>query len=214
MSKVKNPKKLGKLYLITDTNIQNKYSHYEIAKLAVKGGADIVQLRDKNLTTAGLYETAKKIAKLCRNNGVIFLVNDRVDIALVSDADGVHLGKSDIPVKKARKLLGKNKIVGGTAHSLIEALMCQSEGADYIGYGHIFPTKTKFKPEKPKGLKNLENIVSRIRIPVFAIGGIAPENLDSVLRTGVHGAALAGSVLKANHPVKILKELRRKIYGS
>ncbi len=206
--------KSGKLYLITDTNIQKKYSHYEIAKLAVKGGADIIQLRDKFLTTSQHYDTAVKIAKLCRISGVIFLVNDRVDIALAAETDGVHLGKEDIPVKEARKLLGKNKIIGGTAHSLSEAIKCESDGADYIGYGHIFPTKTKHKPEKPKGILNLKQIVNKIKIPVYAIGGISPENIESVMNTGVHGAALAGSVLRSGNPVKTLKEIRRKMYGS
>ena len=211
---MKKAEKIGRLYLITDTNIQNKYTHYEIAKLAVKGGADILQLRDKSLSTSELYETAKKIAKLCKKNGVIFIVNDRVDIALASGADGVHLGNSDIPINEARKLLGKNKIIGGTAHSLSEALKCSDEGADYIGYGHIFPTKTKYKPEKPKGILNLKKVVTKINIPVFAIGGISTDNISDVMNSGVHGAAVAGYVLKAGDPKGALKELKKKIYGS
>jgi thiamine-phosphate pyrophosphorylase len=205
-------KKIGKLYLITDTVIQKKYSHYQIAQFAVKGGADVIQLRDKTLSTSELIQTAIKIAALCRMHNVTFLINDRVDVALVADADGVHLGKEDIPIKEARKLLGKNKIVGGTAHTLTEAKKCEKDGADYIGYGHIYPTKTKYKPEKPKGTEQLKLIVSKIGIPVIAIGGISPENIEDVMATGVHGAAVVGSVLKSSKPISILKQLRKKIY--
>ncbi len=204
-------KMIGKLYLITDTVIQKKYSHYQIAQFAVKGGADVIQLRDKSLSTSELIQTAIKIAAFCRKHKVTFLVNDRVDVALVSNADGVHLGMKDIPIIEARKLLGKNKIIGGTAHSLAEAKMCENDGADYIGYGHIYPTKTKHKPEKPKGTEQLKSIVGKIGIPVIAIGGISTFNIEAVMETGTHGAAVVGSVLKSSNPINILKQLRKKI---
>lgn len=206
-------KKSGKLYLITDTEIQKKYSHYQIALFAVKAGAEIIQLRDKSKPSGLLADEAIRISRLCKKHSVLFIVNDRVDIAMVSDADGVHLGKTDLPVKEARKLLGNRKIIGGTAHNLIEALDCQKQGADYIGYGHIYATSTKFKPEKPKGTKNLEQIVKRIKIPVYAIGGISPLNIADVMKTGVHGAAVAGSVLKSDYPAKTIRLLRKLIYG-
>ena len=205
-------KKIGRLYLITDTAIQKKYSHYQIAQFAIKGGADVIQLRDKSLSTSELIQTAIKIAALCRKHDVTFLINDRVDVALVANADGVHLGKEDIPIKEARKLLGKNKIIGGTAHSLAEALFCESEGADYIGFGHIYPTKTKYKPEKPKGTEQLKLIVSKTDIPVIAIGGISPLNIKDVMATGVHGAAVVGSVLNSSNPLSTLNLLRKNIY--
>ncbi|HMT11038.1 MAG TPA: thiamine phosphate synthase, partial [Ignavibacteria bacterium] len=103
-------KKIGKLCVITDTTVQKKYSHFELAKMAVKGGADIIQLRDKFLLTNELIEEAVKISAYCKKHNVLFLVNDRVDIAMICDADGVHLGKEDIPVREARKLLGRKKI--------------------------------------------------------------------------------------------------------
>lgn len=198
--------------MITDTAIQNKFSHYQIARLAIKGGADIIQLRDKSLSTSELIQVAIRIAALCRKHNVTFLINDRVDVALVSDADGVHLGLEDIPIKEARKLLGKNKIIGGTAHSLAEAKKCEKEGADYVGYGHIYPTKTKFKPEKPKGTQQLKSIVSKISVPVIAIGGISPVNIGKVTATGVHGAAVIGAVLNSSDPISTLKKLRKEIY--
>jgi thiamine-phosphate pyrophosphorylase len=141
------------------------------------------------------------------------MVNDRIDIALLSGADGVHLGKEDIPVKYARKLLGKNKIIGGTAHSIKEAVQREKEGADYIGFGHIYLTHSKIKTDKPKGTAYLKKIVQKIRIPVLAIGGINPANIKEVMKTGVHGAAVIGAVVKSNNPVKAVKELRKIIYG-
>lgn len=206
-------KKIGKLCVITDTVVQDKFSHIEIAKLAIKGGADIIQFRDKRMTTSELVDTAIEIRKLCNHADVLFIVNDRVDVAIVSDADGVHLGKNDIPVKEARKLLGGNKIIGGTAHTLQEALIAVKQGADYIGYGHIFPTGSKVRNTKPKGIKKLKQVCSQIKIPVLAIGGIGLENVEEVMFTGVHGIAVIGSVVKSENPEKIVKELRRIVYG-
>jgi len=204
-------KKIGKLCLITDTVIQKKYSHLQIAQMAIKGGADIIQLRDKTLPTGKLIEVAKKIAELCRKHNVLFIVNDRVDVVMASGADGVHLGKEDIPVKDARKLLGSRKIIGGTAHSLKEAKLREKEGADYVGFGHIYPTKSKYKPEKAKGTKLLAEVVKRVKIPVIAIGGISLNNIDDVKDTNVHGIAVIGSVLYSSTPVRVLKEFKKKL---
>jgi len=206
-------KKIGRLCIITDTTVQKKYSHYEIAKMAVKGGADMIQLRDKFLPTSELIQVAVKISAYCKKHKVLFLVNDRVDVAMIAGADGVHLGKQDIPVPEARKLLGRNKVIGGTAHSLSEARLREKEGADYIGYGHIFPTASKHKPEKPKGTAELGKIVMKIKTPIIAIGGIGIKNISEVMQTGVFGAAVIGSVVKNKYPQKTVKELREAIYG-
>lgn len=206
-------KKLGRFCVITDTTVQKRYSHYELAKMAVKGGADMIQLRDKFLPTSELIQVAVKISAYCKKHKVLFLVNDRVDVAMIAGADGVHLGKEDIPVQEARKLLGRNKVIGGTAHSLSEARLREKEGADYIGYGHIFPTASKHKPEKPKGTAELGKIVKKIKTPIIAIGGIGIENISEVMQTGVHGAAVIGSVVKNKNPQKAVKELREAIYG-
>ena len=204
-------KKIGKLCLITDTVIQKKYSHLQIAQMAIKGGADIIQLRDKTLPTGKLIETAKKITMLCRKHNVLFIVNDRVDVVMASGADGVHLGKEDIPVKDARKLLGSRKIIGGTAHSLNEAKLREKEGADYVGFGHIYPTKSKYKADKAKGTKLLAEVVRKVKIPVIAIGGISLNNIDDVTDTNVHGIAVIGSVLNSPSPVNVLKEFKKKL---
>ena len=206
-------RKIGKLCVITDTAVQKKYSHIEIARMAIKGGADVIQFRDKTMATYDMIETAKKLKKMCSDGGVLFIVNDRADAALISDADGVHLGKDDIPVKEARKLLGWNKIVGGTAHNLKEAKEAQKNGADYIGFGHIYPTASKLKKTPPVGIAQLKEVVSRIRIPVLAIGGIGQDNISEVMKSGAHGAAVIGSVLKNKNPQKAVSDLRRIIYG-
>ena len=205
-------KRIGRLCVITDTMIQNKYSHREIAKMAIKGGANIIQLRDKNMPTGELLETAIEIKKLCSKKRVLFIVNDRIDVALISNSDGVHLGKDDIPIKDARKILGNNKIIGGTAHSLKEAVQREKEGADYIGFGHIYPTYSKLKKGNPKGINYLKRIVRKVKIPVFAIGGINHSNIKEVINSGVHGVAVIGAVIKNNNPVIAAKGLRKVIY--
>lgn len=202
----------GKLCVITDTVIQNKYSHDEIAYLASKGGADMIQFREKNFSTSELIRIGNSIRKICNKFGSLYIVNDRVDIALITDADGVHLGKEDIPVKEARHLLGENKIIGGTAHTLREAYIAQNEGADYIGYGHIFETKTKKKNTKPKGIKNLKLVLSKIKTPIFAIGGIDLNNVSSVIQSGVFGVAVVGAIVKSDNITKEVKSFRKIIY--
>jgi thiamine-phosphate pyrophosphorylase len=205
-------KKIGRLCVITDTVVQNKYSHYNIARFAIRGGADIIQFRDKRMSTGELLETALTIRALCKKNKVMFIVNDRVDIAMLSDADGVHLGLEDIPIKDARKLLGHKKIIGGTAHNIDEAIQAEKDGADYLGYGHIFATQSKTKTTLPVGLIELKKVCKIIKIPIFAVGGIDTNNVKSVISTGVHGIAVISTVVKSSNPTMTVKKLREQIY--
>jgi thiamine-phosphate pyrophosphorylase len=206
-------RKIGKLCVITDTVVQKKYSHLEIAEIAIEGGADMVQFRDKILPTSKLIEIAAKIRELCSKSGVTFIVNDRADVAMISDADGVHLGAEDIPIKEARKLLGGNKIIGGTAHNIREAVTAEQNSADYIGFGHVFPTSSKFKDVPPVGVEGLKKVLSHIKIPILAIGGIGLNNIMQVVHTGVHGVAVIGSVVKSGDPVSSIKSLKQIIHG-
>ncbi|MCX7878623.1 MAG: thiamine phosphate synthase [Ignavibacteria bacterium] len=199
-----------RLCVITDTTIQSRYSHYILARMAIDGGADMVQFRDKNMSTAEMVKICNQISDLCKKKNVMFIVNDRVDVAFLSDADGVHLGKDDVPLKEARKLL-KDKIIGATAHSLFEAKEAERNGADYIGFGHIFTTWTKLKKDDPKGIKGLKKVLSKVKIPVFAIGGINLENIDSVLETGVHGVAVVSAVCNSRDPAKAASKLSERI---
>src|SRR5436309_11945559 len=148
-------KQIGRLCIITDTVVQRRFSHFKLAEMAVRGDADMIQFRDKRIPTGEMIDIASAIKKLCKKYGVALIINDRVDIAMIINADGVHLGKEDLEIKDARKLLGKNKIIGRTAHSLKQAVQAEREGADYIGFGHIFRTSSKSKKASPKGLKLL-----------------------------------------------------------
>ena len=138
-------KDVGHLHVITDESIQNRFTHVEIAEAAIAGGTDTIQFRDKSLSTRKLIETAEALRAVCASSGVPLIINDRADIALAVDADGVHLGRGDLPVATARNLLGPDKIVGGTAGTLEEAIEAERAGADYVGFGHIYPTSSKDK---------------------------------------------------------------------
>jgi thiamine-phosphate pyrophosphorylase len=201
-------KVIVKLCVITDTVIQNKYSHMEIAKMAIDGGADMIQFRDKFMSTLELIDTAIQLRILCNKHDVTFIVNDRVDIAMISGADGVHLGLEDISIKDARKLLRKDIIIGATAHSVAEAKNAADQKADYIGFGHIYPTSTKIKKTKPKGLKMLAEVCSKIKLPVIAIGGIGTDNASDIMSAGAYGIAVISSVLKSKEPIVTVKKLR------
>lgn len=202
-------KTIGKLCIITDIVIQTKYSHFDIAQMAIEGGADMIQLRDKTMPANELIEKAIIISALCRKAGVQFIVDDRVDVALVAESDGVHLGKEDISVAEARKALGEGRIIGATAHSLAEAIDAQEAGADYIGFGHIYPTYTKKKNTNPKGLESLKKVCSAITVPVLAIGGINPDNAFEVMKCGAYGIAVVGSVVKSNDPRSAVRKLKK-----
>lgn len=207
---------IGRLCVITDTVVQNKYSHEQLAELAIEGGADIIQFRDKSMSTSALIQTALRIKKLCESvyeRKVYFIVNDRVDVALVSNADGIHLGLDDIPVREARKLPVKNKIIGGTAHSMKEAIKAERNGADYIGYGHIFITGSKFKTTPPVGLEELSNVCKKINTKIIAVGGIDASNAGLVIEAGAYGIAVIGAVAKAEDPKKEVERLREIVYG-
>lgn len=206
-------KNIGKLCVITDTAIQTQYSHVDIAEMAISGGADMLQLRDKELPSGELINIAKIIKKMCQKKNVAFIINDRVDVALISDADGVHLGIEDLPIQEARKILGDEKIIGGTAHDLKEAVYAEEQGADYIGYGHIYQTYSKFKPETPKGISGLKKILEKIKIPVLAIGGIDHEKARDIINAGCYGIAVIGSVVRSENPEKAVKQFRRIVYA-
>jgi len=209
-------KTIGKLCVITDTVVQTKYTHEELAAKAIEGGADIIKLRYISKTTGVMIDTAKRIKMLCESfdeRKILFIVNDRVDVALASDADGVHLGLDDIPIRSARRLLGDNKIIGGTAHYLKEALKAERAGADYIGYGHIFNTRSKIKFTRPVGPGELAEICKQVKTKIIAVGGIDLDNVKQVIEAGAFGIAVIGAVAKADDPLKAVKKLREIVYA-
>ena len=182
------------LYLVTDRRWLGRRSLEEDVEEALLGGATLVQIREKEISSRAYLELAGKVKAVTDRYGVPLIVNDRIDIALAVDADGVHVGPDDLPVSVARRLLGPDKIVGASASSLEEALVFQAQGADYLGVGAVFPTATKQVTEKVD-LETLARIKAAVRIPVAAIGGIDAGNAPAVMKTGVDGVAVVSAIL-------------------
>jgi len=192
-------------YFITDTELSLAGNEKDVIS-AVSCGVKVVQYRNKNAETRQMYEEAVLLRKICRDSGSIFLVNDRVDIALATQADGVHLGQSDMPCLAARKLLGSESIIGVTVHNVSEALQAKSMGADYLGVSPIFQTATKPDAGKPAGIRLIEEIRAQVTIPLIAIGGINHSNAGEVVRAGADGlCAISCVVAKENVRDEILK---------
>lgn len=190
--------KIKGLYAIIDNSIRPSFSNAEIAKKVLAGGAKLVQLRGKGLSSKELLADAREIRDLTTKAGAIFIVNDRTDIALLSDADGVHLGQDDLPVSEARKILGAGKLIGISTHNLEQAMKAEQEGADYIGFGPVFGTTTKADAEEAKGLLALREIKRNVKILVVAIGGINLENLADVISSGADAVAVISAIIKAD----------------
>lgn len=161
----------------------------------LSGGARIVQLRAKDVAPRELLSAARAIREASKRSGALFIVNDRVDIALIAGADGVHLGQDDLPVEEARRLLGPGRIIGLSTHGVKEALEAETLGADYISLGPIFPTRTKKDAQAPRGLPLLPEVRSAVRLPIVAIGGITRENMMDVFNAGADSAAIISGIL-------------------
>lgn len=187
---------LGGLCFITDRK-SCKLSCEEMTLEVLKAGVKWVQYRDKEKSRREVYEQSVILRKLTKDFNAVFIVNDYADIALAVDADGVHLGQEDLPLREARKIMGWNKLIGISTHSLAQAEEAEIEAADYIGFGPVFHTATKDAGE-PKGTDALKDIKSAVRIPVVAIGGINLKNLKSVLDAGADAAAIASAILSGN----------------
>ena len=186
--------KTCKRYLVTDEKACLGKDFYACIEEAIKGGAGIVQLREKNISTKDLYEKALKVKEICKNYGALFIINDRLDIAQVVGADGVHLGQSDMPIEKARKILKDKFLIGATARNIEEAKRAELLGADYIGSGAIFGTSTKDNAKKLE-MEELKKIVASVKIPVFAIGGININNVGILKNIGLQGICSVSGIL-------------------
>jgi thiamine-phosphate pyrophosphorylase len=192
-------------YFITDSKLSRAGNENDV-RTAVSCGVKVVQYRNKNAETRLMYEEAVQLREICRDSGSIFLINDRIDIALAAEADGVHLGQSDLPCLTARKLLGVEKIIGVTVHNLAEALSAENMRADYLGVSPIFQTATKPDAGKPAGISLIEEIRARVDIPLIAIGGINHCNAGEVVRAGADGlCAISCVVARENVKEEITK---------
>jgi thiamine-phosphate pyrophosphorylase len=206
-----NTKKLGRLHVLTDFHFQQRFSHADLAELALDGGADTVQLREKRQEIRHILLQADEVAAVCREKESTFLVNDRLDVALATRADGVHLGQTDFPIHRARAVLGDHAIIGATATTIEQALAAAREGADYIGFGPVFQTRSKANPASVKGLGLLRTVCSQIDVPVVAIGGITAQRIASVFEAGAFGVAVMTAVTVAKDPAAATALFREAI---
>ena len=208
-------KEIGRLHVLTDMQVQHRFTHMDLTEMAIAGGADTIQFRQKQGFTREMIGIARDMKSICEKAGVPLIVNDRIDIAIAAEANGVHLGQDDFPITLARRLLGDDKIIGGSARNLEEALECVLQGADYIGFGPVYPTLSKEDAGTETGIELLKEISEEISIPVIAIGGINSGNIHEVMRSCAHGIAVISAVCCNPDPeqaTRILKEVLN--YGS
>ena len=199
------------LYLVTDKS-DDVEKFLKTIEDGIKGGVSVVQIREKTADTLDFYNLALKVKEITTKYDVPLIINDRVDVALAIDAEGVHVGQSDMPCDVTRKLVGPDKIVGVSAATIDEAKKAEKDGADYIGSGAVFPTATK--DDAPKiTKKDLKEIVNSINIPVVAIGGITLENAHELSDTGIAGLSVVSAIMSSDNPKKSSEELL-KIFNS
>ncbi len=197
-------------YFITDSGL-SRAGNISDVKQAEACGVEVVQYRNKNAETREMYEEALRLREVCRNS--LYLINDRIDIALAVDADGVHLGQSDMPYTAARKMLGPEKIIGITVHNLAEALEAQRLGADYLGVSPIYQTATKADAGKPAGIMLIEEIRAQVDIPLIAIGGINYHNAPAVIKAGADGMCAISAVVAKENVGKEIKKFQ-ELFGA
>lgn len=201
------------LYAVTDRRWSDNDTFYNHIEESLEGGVTFLQLREKNLDTDSFFKEAIKIKELCKKYNVPFIINDNVEIALKSNADGIHVGQDDMDVKEVRKLIGKDKILGVSVQTVEQALLAQSQGANYLGVGSIFTTTSK-DDAKSVSINTLKEICNAVNIPVVAIGGIDKDSVKQLSQTGISGIAVI-SAIYANKNIKSatmkLKELIKEI---
>jgi len=199
--------------VLTDEEICPGRTHLEIARAAIAGGARIVQIRDKNASDRDFYEAAMAIRMLTADAGAVLFVNDRVHIAAAVEADGVNVGQDDIPVSAARGILGPKAIIGLSCNCIEQAIEAENQGADYVGFGPVFPTYTKHDAGPVSGIKTLKLVCEKVKLPVVAIGGIGASNIAEVAAAGATGAAVISAIVCADDMTAATIELVRRFRG-
>ena len=201
------------IHLITDRKSANGAGPVPVARAALRGGVDWVQLRDKAAPARETYHAAKAIAPHARRAGAGLLVNDRLDVAMAAGADGVHLAAKSLPPDVARALLGEGQILGISVHGLDEARQAVEAGVDYVTFGHVYPTSSK-PGLPPRGILELAEIVESVEVSVLAVGGIDAGNVRDVLRTGCAGVAVISAISGAPDPESEARSFRRALDDS
>ncbi|HEX6770081.1 MAG TPA: thiamine phosphate synthase [Candidatus Binatia bacterium] len=201
------------LYLVTDRKLTLGRDLIWVLERALDGGVKAVQLREKDLCGKELFTLAERVARLCQRYQAQLFINDRVDIALAVDASGVHLGETSVPVPAARSLLGAQRSIGVSAHSLAGAQKAERDGADFVVFGPVYFTPSKANFGAPQGLKTLQIIVENISLDVYAIGGIKVDNLLETKSVGSRGVALISAIMTAEDPMLAAKQILAGLTG-
>ncbi|RKM63422.1 thiamine phosphate synthase [Butyrivibrio sp. XB500-5] len=199
-----------RLYLVTNSDGKSEEEFLKALEEAIEGGVSFVQIREKSKTTAEYIDLVNKALEITRKNNVPLVVDDRVDVVLATGADGVHVGRDDMPVETARKILGKDKIVGATTKTVEQAVAAYKAGADYLGVGAIYPTTTKVKTVLTS-TDTLNDICNAVPIPANAIGGLNKDNLGVLKGIPIAGVCVVSAIMKADDPRKAAAELVKAI---
>jgi thiamine-phosphate pyrophosphorylase len=203
---------VGRIHVITDATLQDRFSHVELARLAAAGGADAVQFREKRpWTTRSLVDTAAAMRRALEGTPVGLVVDDRVDVALAAGVRAVHLGRDDLDVATARRIIGADALVGGTANSLAEALRVAATDVDYLGVGPVFGTGSKTNPAPRLGLDGFRAIAAAVSKPVIAIGNVTADRVGELLEAGAHGVAVIAAVAYQADPEAAAREFREAV---
>lgn len=200
------------VYLVTEESLSTK-STLEVVSEAIKGGIDVIQLRDKGLTMRERYVIGKELRRMTRAANIELIVNNDVDLAIAIDADGVHIGQDDLPIDEVRRLIGPSKIIGLTTGNIDEMVEAESKGADYIGIGAIYGTSSKDLPDRKKsiGLDILAEAKKRLSIPIVAIGGISHSNAREVIRAGGDCVAVISAITASNNIEEATRALKNVV---
>ncbi len=199
------------LYLVTDRGMSKGRSHEYIVEEAIKGGVSMVQLREKDISSRDFYQLAFSLKQTLVKHQIPLIINDRLDIALAVDADGLHIGQSDLPYNVARQLLGADKIIGLSVETVEQARLANALDVDYIGLSPVFSTLTKSDINTPLGLNGIKEIATFSKHQMVAIGGINKENTADIFRSGAHGVAVVSAIVSHESPFQAAKELRNII---
>ncbi len=202
------------LYLVTDPFLAAGRTLAEVVASAIRGGVRVVQYRDKQASTRDMVAVASDLVTLCRRMGTRFLVNDRLDVALAVDADGVHVGQNDMPVAIARRLIGPHKLLGVSVHSETEIRQAERDGADHVSLSPVFATPTKPDHEIPLGLEGVRMLSLAAQVPVIAIGGIDIHNAGKVIRAGARGVCVVSAIMAAPDPEQAARNLKQAVVGA
>ena len=202
-------KKAMQLYLVTDRHWLKAHSLYEDVEAAINGGVTCVQLREKHLNHQLFVQEAKELKELCNQNQIPLIINDNVEVMLEVDADGIHVGQSDMQAQDVRKLIGSDKVLGVSVQTVEQAITAQNAGADYLGVGAVFPTGTKDDAIEVD-LATLQDICQHVDIPIVAIGGINQENLLQLKGSGVDGIAVVSAIMAAEDIIEATKQLKER----